>query len=227
MSQEETRELVNGCLAGDPSAMRAFVQEYQGRVFGLCFRMLAQRQDAEDMAQETLIRALRSLRSWDQGRAFEPWLLAIAGNRCRTLIAKRKRRPAPAELPEQVADGRPHPEKVENLSEEVQLALAGLRQEYRQAFQLFHQQEFSYDQIAAALDCPLGTVKTWVHRARRELIARLTQRGVVHWREGAADADAKSEANADGEDGKEEEKGHGASRPGEGSRRPARNEAVL
>ena len=56
--------------------------------------------------------------------------------------------------------------------------VAGI-EEYRQAFALFHEQELSYAEIGAALDCPVGTVKTWVHRARRELIERLRERGVV------------------------------------------------
>src|SRR5438132_14091434 len=81
---DEVRALVQRSLAGDQIAMLALVDRYQGQVFGLCHRMLGQRQDAEDMAQETFVRALRSLSQWDQEREFLPWLLAIAGNRCRT-----------------------------------------------------------------------------------------------------------------------------------------------
>ena len=57
--------------------MLALVERYEGRVFGLCYRMLGQREDAEDMTQETFTRALRFLHKWDSERAFEPWLLAI------------------------------------------------------------------------------------------------------------------------------------------------------
>ena len=67
-----------------------------------------------------------------------------------------------------------------NLAEEVSLALEDIREEYRQAFLLFHEQELSYADIAETLDCPVGTVKTWVHRARRELIERLRRREVVN-----------------------------------------------
>lgn len=90
---ESCRKLVRRCLEGDQLAMRALVERYQGQVFGLCYRMLGNRQDAEDATQETFIRVLHSLRRWDSSRAFEPWLLAIAGNRCRTALAARKRRP--------------------------------------------------------------------------------------------------------------------------------------
>ena len=75
--------------------MIELVDQYRSRVFGLCYRMLGQRQDAEDMTQETFIRALKSLSRWDPERDFEPWLLAIAGNRCRTALATRRRKPPP------------------------------------------------------------------------------------------------------------------------------------
>jgi RNA polymerase sigma-70 factor (ECF subfamily) len=176
---EGTRELVRRCLAGEQAAMQELVRVYQDQVFGLCYRMLGHRQDAEDAAQETLVRALRSLKNWDAERPLAPWLLAIAGNRCRSALASRSRRPAAILPAEDVADRPDGLAEVGSLAEEVGLALEGLRTEYRQAFELFHEQELSYAEIAAALDCPVGTVKTWVHRARRELIGELVRRGVL------------------------------------------------
>jgi RNA polymerase sigma-70 factor (ECF subfamily) len=176
---EDVRELVDRCLAGHESAAFALVERFQDRVFSLCYRMLGHRQDAEDVTQESLVRAIGSLRSFDRTRDFIPWLLAIAGNRCRTLLATRMRRPTTSVPLEHVPDHTPDLDGVRNLSEEVELALGRLRPEYRQAFVLFHEQELSYAEIAAAMRCPLGTVKTWVHRARRELIAALRERGVL------------------------------------------------
>jgi len=176
---DDVRELVDRCLRGDQAAMLELVDQYRGQVFGLCYRMLRHRQDAEDVTQECFVRALRSLRSWDSGREFLPWLLAIAGNRCRTLLATRMRQPTVGSLVEHLSDNTLEITEARNLAEEVELALGTLRAEYRQAFLLFHQHELSYAEISATLDCPLGTVKTWVHRARRELVARLRQRGVV------------------------------------------------
>ncbi|MCE9525704.1 MAG: sigma-70 family RNA polymerase sigma factor [Planctomycetales bacterium] len=178
-SPDELRPLIRRCLTGDQGAMLALVERFSGQVFGLCYRMLGQRQDAEDVAQETFVRVLKNLHRWDAGRDFEPWLLAIAGNRCRTALSTRKRRPAAEILPEQVSDGLPDMQAAKNLAEEVTLALAGIRDDYRQAFVLFHEQELSYVEIAEAMNVPLGTVKTWVHRARRELIDQLQRRGVV------------------------------------------------
>jgi RNA polymerase sigma-70 factor (ECF subfamily) len=177
---DEIRLLVDDCLRGDQRATAALVERFRDRVFGLCSRMVGHRQDAEDMTQETFVRALRSLSSWDQQRDFQPWLLAIAGNRCRTLLAARMRRPpAQHSIVEQLPDTSPDTQQARALREEVELALSSLREEYRQAFMLFHNAQLNYAEIAAALDCPVGTVKTWVHRARLELAVRLRQRGLV------------------------------------------------
>src|SRR6185436_1668331 len=172
-------KLVGQCLAGDQGSMLALVERFQGQVFGLCYRMLGQRQDAEDMAQETFVRALRNLSQWDSSREFLPWLLAIAGNRCRSCLSRRMRRPPSTPLVDQLPNRQRDSEPTNHLAEEVQKALRRLRDEYRQAFLLFHEQELSYAQIGAVLGCPLGTVKTWVHRARRELIAVLRKRGTL------------------------------------------------
>ena len=175
----ELRPLVQRCLAGDQHAMLALVERFRGQVFGLCYRMLGQRQDAEDAAQETFVRVLKNLHRWDPGRDFEPWLFAIAGNRCRTALAARKRRPTAEAVLDIIPDKEPDHRPAQPLAEEVQLALATLRDEYRQAFVLFHEQELSYADIATAMEVPLGTIKTWVHRARRELIDYLRKRGAI------------------------------------------------
>lgn len=158
--------------------MHELVERFGGQVFALCYRMLGDRHEAEDVAQESLCRALRSLANWDAGRDFAPWLLAIAGNRCRTWLAARARRPPTTALVDQVAAAAPSVDAA-GLDEEVHLALAGMRTEYQQAFLLFHQDELSYQEIAAALGYPVGTVKTWVHRARREIAQILIDRGAV------------------------------------------------
>jgi len=176
---DEFRELVVRCLAGNETAMVALVERFRGDVFGLCLRMLGHREDAEDATQETFVRVLRHLARWDQSREFRPWLLAIAGNRCRTLLSQRSQRPQPSDLVEEVPDEGPDLQAARNLAEEVDLALAALREEYRQAFLLFHEQQLSYIEIAEVMACPVGTAKTWVHRARREMAQRLQRRGIT------------------------------------------------
>jgi RNA polymerase sigma-70 factor (ECF subfamily) len=96
------------------------------------------------------------------------------------LQAVRMRRPKLADDEvERLPDRVPDRQQARNLVEEVELALERLRDEYRQAFVLFHEHQLSYAEIAEALSCPVGTVKTWVHRARRELADHLRRRGVV------------------------------------------------
>ncbi len=159
--------------------MRALVTRYQDAIFGLCYRMLGQREDAEDVAQETFLRAFRSLHRWDSQRSFKPWLLTIAANRCRTLLGRRPRTPIACESvvhlvpPEQPAADRA------DLAEELQLAIEQLRPDYRLCFVMFHQQELSCAEIAQVMECPEGTIKTWLHRARRELADFLMRRGVT------------------------------------------------
>ena len=175
-SRNKIHLLVDDCLAGDERAMRRFVDRFREPVFGLCLRMLGQWQDAEDAAQETLLRALRHLRRWDRQRDLEPWLFAIAGNRCRTVIAKRAKAPKREPLAVDLQDASPSPLSHHQLIEEIDLGLASMRPEHRQAFLLFHQQQLSYEEIATVLNRPMGTVKTWVHRARRELLAFFAER---------------------------------------------------
>ena len=179
---DNLRQLIRHCLAGDQKAMIDLVDRFRGQVFGLCYRMLGHREDAEDAARDTIVRALKNLRSWDAERDFEPWLLAIAGNRCRTALSRRMRRPPARPLLEPLPERTPDVQAARQLAEEVALALDTLREQYRQAFLLFHQQELSYAEIAVVLRCPIGTVRTWIHRARRELIRCLQAREVVESR---------------------------------------------
>lgn len=170
--------LADRCLHGEAAALREFLEQFQGPVFGLCLRMLGQREDAEEVTQETLIRAVRHLSHWDAARPLKPWVQAIAVNRCRTWMAKRKQAPALMEAAESVAAPRQRM-SVADLGEELQIALDALREEYRTCFVLFHQEERSCQEIAELLDCPEGTVKTWLYRARKELAETLRRRGVV------------------------------------------------
>lgn len=174
----DDRELVERCLAGDPEGLRAFVEQFQGWVFALCFRQLSHREDAEDVTQETLARAVRHLNHWDGVRPLKPWILTIAVNRCRTHQSRRTTRVPVI----RVEIDPPAPTARQggfDLAEELQLALGQLREEYRTCFILFHQQELSLHEVAKIMDCPDGTIKTWLHRARRELAELLKARGVV------------------------------------------------
>ncbi len=166
---DDPSQIVRRCRQGEQAAFSDLVAYYRERVLAFCLRFLRQRQDAEDAAQETLARACRYLPRFDDTREFEPWLLAIAGNRCRTALAARRRRPASATLTEHPESRPESSDGAEEWQLVVKTAMGSLRAEYRDAFMLFHVDKLSYAEIAERLGVPLGTVKTWVHRARREL----------------------------------------------------------
>jgi RNA polymerase sigma-70 factor (ECF subfamily) len=173
-------QLVDRCLAGDQEAMLELVEAYRDCVFRLCFRVLGHQQDAEDAAQETFVRALRSLSKWDRGRKFKPWLFAIAVNRCRTLMAAGRYRPlANGMVDDRLEDDAPDWQALQHLAEEVHVALQQIRPEFREAFVLFHESEISYEEVAEVMRRPLGTIKTWIRRARQELVRHLQSRDVI------------------------------------------------
>ncbi len=170
--------LVRRSLRGDTQAVEGLVERFQPEVFGLCVRLLHHRQDAEDVTQEVFLRIFRSLRRWDSSRPLKPWIMGITVNRCRTWLSQRARRPELVDYLHDTAAGPPVDDAAE-LTGEIQAALADLRLEYRSVFVLYHEQGLPYENIAQALGKPVGTIKTWLHRARQEVLARLQKRGMI------------------------------------------------
>jgi len=103
---------------------------------------------------------------------------AIAVNRCRTWLGQRARRPELVAYLQDTAPARPT-DDAEELTGEIQSALAELRDDYRAVFVLFHDQGLPYEEIAQAMGKPVGTIKTWLHRARLEVLERLRRRGML------------------------------------------------
>lgn len=170
--------MVEAIRSGDPQAPALFVDAHQATIYGLCFRMLRHRQDAEDVVQETFHRALQAIDRFDVDRPIRPWLLGIAANRCRTALVTRSKRLAVADLVGETPDHRPGLSDPDDLSGEVDRAMNRLRPEFRMVFVLFHEQGLPYEEIAEVMNRPTGTVKTWLHRARTELAEDLIRRGI-------------------------------------------------
>jgi RNA polymerase sigma-70 factor (ECF subfamily) len=160
---------------GDASAFAMLVEAYQVPVFHLCLRMLGDRGDAEDAAQESFLRAYRGLKRYDPTRPFGTWLLSIASHYCIDML--RKRRLQFVSVEEEMPPGReadPHPGPEEALSlvqrqEGVSRMLGGLAPQDRAAIVLRYWFDLSYEEIAAALSLSVPAAKSRLHRARRLL----------------------------------------------------------
>ncbi|MBI3411984.1 MAG: RNA polymerase sigma factor [Planctomycetes bacterium] len=170
--------LVRRSLRGDSQAVEDLVERFQSDVFGLCVRLLHNRHDAEDVTQETFLRVFRSLKRWDSARPLKPWIMGIAVNRCRTWLSQRTRRPELVPYLQETAAS-PAADDAAELAREIQSALAQARVEYRSVFVMYHEHGLPYEDIGAALGKPVGTIKTWLHRARIEVLDHLRRRGMI------------------------------------------------
>ena len=170
---------------GSEAAYRELLTRYERPVFSLIFRMVRDRETAEDLAQETFIKVLNNLDRYSPEFKFSSWLFKIANNL--TIDHLRRRRVdtisiegAPDAVTAEsaratsiaVASGTESPlEELESreLGTAIERAIGKLRPEYRACIMLRHVEDKSYEEIAEIVKLPLGTVKTYIHRARHEL----------------------------------------------------------
>ncbi|RIW27613.1 RNA polymerase sigma factor SigW [Bacillus salacetis] len=172
-------------LKGDQDAFAEVIELYKDKVFQICFRMLGNRHEAEDISQEAFIRAYVNIHTFNQKRKFSTWLYRIATNLCIDRI--RKKKPdyyLDAEVTgtdgltmysQIAADGQLPEEEVEEmeLQAEIQRQILKLPDKYRSVIVLKYIDELSLQEISEILDLPLGTVKTRIHRGREALRKQL------------------------------------------------------
>ncbi len=162
---------------GDQQAFTNIVEAYQKPVYNLCYRMLNNAEDAEDAAQETFLRAYRSLKQYDHSRQFSTWLLSIAAHYCIDQIRKNRMNIISLEdQPNQeIPDKLPGPESTLSKREEqnrMRLLLDKLNPVDRAAIIMYYWYDYSYDEIAQSLSLSESAIKSRLHRARKEM-ARL------------------------------------------------------
>ena len=172
--QDVESQWLTQALNGDVDAFSQLVDTYQTPVYNLCYRMLSDPYEAEDAAQETFLRAFRSVERYDRSRPFSTWLLSIAAHYCIDQIRRRRMKIVPIDLLpyEEVADPAPNPEAQYTQSEEqrrVQTLLQTLNPTDRAALVMLYWNELSYEEIAVALNLTVSAVKSRLHRTRREL----------------------------------------------------------
>jgi RNA polymerase sigma-70 factor (ECF subfamily) len=191
-AEDRDRALVDRARAGDIEAFEMLVRRYQGWVFSLAVRMLGERAEGEDMAQEIFLKAYRGLKRFKGASRFSTWLYTIASHHCLNHLEARRRRPLPCS---RVGDRSNHAEKdppavVDRLADPapradvllertdlariIQAELATLTPEHRVVLVLRDIQGLSYDEISRMLDLELGTVRSRLHRARMEMKTRLS-----------------------------------------------------
>ena len=174
------QDIVRACLAGDADAYATLVERYGGRVYNIALRITGDADAANDCAQEAFIRAYRALHQYDPALPLGPWLYRITTNASLNHVRRWHAHEAPVdELPESPEEQDAGPEATALRREElgeVVAAMAELPAAYRAALTLRHMQQLSYQEVADALDIPLGTVKTHLHRARAALRVRLAAR---------------------------------------------------
>jgi RNA polymerase sigma-70 factor (ECF subfamily) len=177
MAEASDRDLVLRTRGGEVDAFGEIVRRYQVSVFNVCYRLLGERRDAEDLAQEAFLRAYQRLRSYDEERPFGPWVRQVAARLCLNYLE----RPAPSSFPLDEENDWPaatgeQPEaqaRKREREQTIRRALVALPAKQRTAVELRHFQEFSYEEIAVAMGLPLSDVKSHLFRGRKALAEKL------------------------------------------------------
>lgn len=183
MNPQSDQALIDECLAGRREAFGQLVERYQHRLYHGLLHTLGSPEDAQEIAQEAFVNAFEKLASYKGHAAFYSWLFRIALNAA--VSAKRKSRRMSASVESrrdangwEPASANPASEPsyamdVSDRQRLVRQALSELSEEFRTALVLKEMDGMSYEEIAAVVDVPLGTIRSRIHRARLELRAKL------------------------------------------------------
>lgn len=174
-SAQADGELVERIRDGDAEAFGELVRRYQRRAYAVAHRLMRQREDAEDLVQDTFIAALDKLDTFDERRPFGPWLFRILVNRGTSQIRARNIR-ATEEIPATVGDASATPDRLAErteTSERVHAAIAELSGRQRLVVQLHEIDGFTSAEIAGMLEIAEPTVRWTLHEARKRLRADL------------------------------------------------------
>lgn len=183
------QEVVALARKGRESAYRELIDRYQRPILSLIYRLVRDRELAEDLAQDAFIKVFNALDRYNPERKFSSWIFKIAHNTAIDQLRKK-------ELDTLSIDGSPHATSAEaveasaivpvssdedpeqytssrEIGAHIEAAIGTLRPEYRTVIVLWHVEGRPYDEIAEIMELPLGTVKTYIHRARNELRKKL------------------------------------------------------
>jgi RNA polymerase sigma-70 factor (ECF subfamily) len=173
-------DLVKGYLAGDMRAFDAIVERYQGRLLNFVYRIVTDRERAEDLVQEVFIRVHRHLARFDRSKKFSTWIYTIASNLAKNELRNRSRNPLvlftsitqgweDEERPLEFEDPTARPDdqfRKRHVRQMVEESVAALPEHHREVFVLRELEGRSYEEISEITHCNLGTVKSRLNRAR-------------------------------------------------------------
>jgi RNA polymerase sigma-70 factor (ECF subfamily) len=180
-------EILADVASGDIDAYGKIVNRYRGRLYNFVFRFVGERETAEDIVQETFLRAFRKRKEYRAIANFSTWLFTIAGNLAKSELRRRKRwrlfslhkddeNDAGMDLPDETF--RPDTVTESSIADvQIQQAILSLPENYRQVVLLRDVEGLSYQEISEISKCPVGTVKSRVNRARLKLKQKLKNEG--------------------------------------------------
>lgn len=177
------QQIITAAQAGNKAAFAQIVAEFQTPVFNLAYRMLGNRNDAEDAAQETFLRAYAQLKTYDTNQSFSTWLLSVAAHYCIDRLRRRKFQwlsfddPRWDESAPSLISDLPSPEAsalANERDQEIQRGLLKLSPQYRMVLVLKYWNEMSLEEISQITGDNVGTVKVKLFRARQMLGKHLT-----------------------------------------------------
>lgn len=191
MTREEEQRCIARTLKGDAEAFAPLVRAYEPGIYGLCFRMARNTEDAQDLTQEIFLRAYRALGSFRGESRFSVWLYRLGHNVCLDFLRRRKRQWEVSltqtdedgqEQELEIPDGRYEPDALlarAELRRAVRLGLMALPEDQRRILLLREIGGLRYDEIAAVLELEEGTVKSRIFRARKKLCEVLRKQGNI------------------------------------------------
>ncbi len=163
--------LIKRAQKGDAAAFESLYNQHLKRVYNIAWRMMGSGADAEDIAQEVMLKAWRALPAFKLDSAFGTWLYRITINACHDELRRRKAKTVSVEQMQEV--GRElETEGFEDRSDtggSITWAIGRLSEEYRAALVLRDVEGYAYDEIAQILKCPIGTVRSRINRAREQI----------------------------------------------------------
>lgn len=168
--------LIDRCQRGDTVAFDRLVEQHGQWVYNLAYRMVGDREEAHDIAQEAFVRAFSAIRKFRRGSSFSTWLYRVTANACLDEIKRRRRRPAPASSfvtddsppadPPDPTPGAADQVEAAERREVVRRAIAALPAHHRLTLVLYELQGCSYEEVATIMNTNVGTVKSRLNRAR-------------------------------------------------------------